>query len=322
MSRPSPRLLTVLGALAFLLLGAASARAQGASPSAFGAVPGPAAGLIDIGGGRQLYLECAGEGSPTVVLEAGFRNRADIWREDFAHPNAPRLMVLPAVAAFTRVCAYDRPGTATILDDVLHPSRSDPVPMPRTAAEASVDLHALLRAAGVGGPYVLVGHSFGGLIVRLHASLHPDTVVGLVLVDALAEGVKTRLTPDEWTAYNNLNMQTPPDLVSYRGLEIMGFEASMAQVRHASAVSPLRPMPLVVLSKGLPFPLPPDVSPELAAAIESAWIGAQNDLAQLLPGAQHVIATQSGHYIQQDQPELVIDAVRQVVEAVRHSVAQ
>ena len=81
-------------------------------------------------------------------------------------------------------------------------------------------------------------------------------------------------------------------------------------------------MPLVVLAKGLPFTFPPDVSPTLAAAVESAWTGAQHDLAQLLPGAHHVIATQSRHYIQQDQLELVIDAVRQVIKAVRNSVAQ
>ena len=76
-------------------------------------------------------------------------------------------------------------------------------------------------------------------------------------------------------------------------------------------------MPLVVLSKGLPFDFPPDLSLEFSNAAESAWTGAQNDLARLLPGARQVTATQSGHYIQQDQPELVVEAVRQVVEAVR-----
>src|SRR5918994_2436841 len=117
------------------------ARAQETTPSpaleiATPDATGDFAGLVDIGGGRRLYLEWAGEGSPTVVLEAGFRARADLWSDDLIQPEAPRTMVLPGVAAFTRVCAYDRPGTITVTDDVLLPSRSDPVSMPRTAADS------------------------------------------------------------------------------------------------------------------------------------------------------------------------------------------
>jgi hypothetical protein len=93
------------------------------------------------------------------VLEAGFRTRADLWSDDLIQPEAPRTMVFPGVAAFSRVCAYDRPGTTTVIEGELLPSRSDPVAMPRTAAESVDDLHALLEAADVPGPYVLVGHS-------------------------------------------------------------------------------------------------------------------------------------------------------------------
>jgi pimeloyl-ACP methyl ester carboxylesterase len=150
--------------------------------------------LVDIGG-RNVYLECRGTGSPTVILESGYRDRGDPWSLN-QFELAGATMVLPGVSAFTRVCTYDRPGTAIILDDVLQPSRSDPVPMPRTAPDVVAELQALLRAGKVHDPYVLVGHSFGGLFVRLYTSIHPVRVAGLVLVDALSEGVRARMTPD------------------------------------------------------------------------------------------------------------------------------
>ena len=162
-------------------------------------VDGHFAGLVDVGG-RKLYFECEGAGSPTVILEAGFRTRADLWSDDLIQPDAPRTMVLPGVAEFTRVCAYDRPVTATVRDGELLTSRSDAVSMPRTAEEAVADLHALLEAASIPGPYVLVGHSFGGLFVRLYAATHPADVVGLVLVDAFSEAMEDEMTPEQWAA--------------------------------------------------------------------------------------------------------------------------
>src|SRR5687768_4921713 len=100
-----------------------------------------------------MYLECRGIGYPTVVLVGGLRASAEDW--NLANKSAPA--VFPGVAKFTRVCAYDRPGTP--VGD--KPSRSDPVSQPTTSGEAVADLHALLSAAGEAGPYVLVGHSYG-----------------------------------------------------------------------------------------------------------------------------------------------------------------
>ena len=105
------RSVPVLGVVALLLAAPSLVWAQAASPVAPAiAAESDFAGLVDIGG-RSLYLECRGSGSPTVILEAGFRTRADVWTEDLFQPDAPRTMVFPGVAAFTRVCAYDRPGT-------------------------------------------------------------------------------------------------------------------------------------------------------------------------------------------------------------------
>jgi pimeloyl-ACP methyl ester carboxylesterase len=153
------------------------------------------AGLVDIGDGRKMYLKCGGTGSPTVVLVGGLRASADDWSiSDKSKP-----AVFPEVTRFTRVCSCDRPGTP--VDD--KPSRSDPVPQPTTAKDAVADLHALLSAAGEAGPYVLVGHSYGGLIVRLYASTYPKEVSGLVLVDALTEGLQDAETPQQWRSSEN-----------------------------------------------------------------------------------------------------------------------
>jgi pimeloyl-ACP methyl ester carboxylesterase len=314
--RPVPAL--ALG-LVTLLLGAPSlVAAQTASPVAPGlAAAGDFAGSVDIGG-RSLYMECRGRGSPTVILEAGFRSRADYWIDDLIQPDAPRTMVFPGVAAFSRVCAYDRPGTTTFIDGTLLPSRSDPVSMPRTALESVHDLHALLQAAMAPGPYVLVGHSYGGMFARLYASTYPSEVVGMVLVDAFSEGLEDQMTPDQWTAYEELFQPVPEALAGYEDLEFTDLDTSASQVREATAVSPLRPQPLVVLSRGQAMEMPADLPGGLTGeGLEHAWSVEQDRLAALLPDAKHVIAHESEHYIQLQQPELVIAAVREVVEAVR-----
>jgi hypothetical protein len=126
--------------------------AQDATPAASpaSAASGDFASLVDIGG-RNIYLECRGEGSPTVILESGAYARGDIWTRDLEQPEGERTMVLSGVAQFTRVCAYDRPGTPTMgnpsLDPyapLVNPSRSDPTLQPRTAQ----DMVDELRAAG------------------------------------------------------------------------------------------------------------------------------------------------------------------------------
>jgi len=295
-----------------------AAQAGVAPPASPAATSGTFAGLVDIGGGRKLYLDSRGTGSPTVVLEAGYRSPATVWTEDLLDPGSGRTMVFPGVAAFARVCAYDRPGTDVLVNGALARSRSTPVPMPRTAQSVVTDLHALLRAAGLPAPYVLVGHSLGGLFVRLFASTYPDEVVGMVLVDAWYEGLQTLLTPPQWAAYVRFNSVVPPQLQGDRGYETIDFAAASATMRQAAAAHPLPPMPLFVLSHGQPFGV---TAAELGfppEALERAWAEAQNELARLVPHARHVIATKSAHYIQLQQPELVIAASRQVVEAVRN----
>ena len=309
--------------LAAGLLWAVPAQARQPGPTSAPAL-GPAeaqgefARRVAIHGGRKLYLECRGTGSPTVVLEAGTGNLADIWSQP---PAGPEQAVLPAVASFTRVCAYDRPGTFELPDGLL--SRSDPVAMPRSARDIVLDLRALLRAAHVPGPYVLAGHSFGGMVVRLYATTYPRKIAGLVSIDAqnedFADAYKELLTPEVYVA-SVLSPGPLPGLESYSAVERLDLPVSAAQMRQAQADTPLRRMPLVVLSHSRdlpnPFGFPPDWPIE---ALERVFQDSQNKLAELVPGARHVIATTSGHYIQLDQPELVTREIRRVVRAARRS---
>lgn len=122
--------------------------------------------LVDIGGGRRLNLRCSGSGAPTVILESGQGMTSMAWRK-----------LQPLAAKTHRVCAYDRAGLGF----------SDAAPLPRTAPAAAGDLYALVHAAGIQPPLLLVGHSMGSYVVRLYASAHPQEVAGLVLVDPVSE---------------------------------------------------------------------------------------------------------------------------------------
>ncbi|MEA2586427.1 MAG: hypothetical protein QOF33_4512 [Thermomicrobiales bacterium] len=272
-----------------------------AVPSADGApilpMPSTSAGtetvtsLIDIGG-RRLYRADVGSGGPTVVLEAGLAASAAPWSG-----------IIPALASFTRVVSYDRPNTTA--------GASDPAPGPRTAADVVADLHALLDAAAVPSPYVLVGHSVGGLFVRLYASRYPDEVAGLVLVDASHEEQDVRRQ-----ALVSAELFAAEQQAVHANTEGIDLDASFAQVREARAAAPLRPMPLIVLSAGQDDPagFPPGWPMETEARLHDEL---QRDLAELVPGGRHVVAEKSGHYIQQGQPDLVVAAIRDVVQAVR-----
>lgn len=280
---------------------------------------GDIAGLFDIGG-RSLYLECRGEGSPTVILEAGAGNNGETWDTIGLSPDQDQTAVFPGVASFTRVCVYDRPGT---IRDFTDRSRSDPAPMPRTAGEIVADLHALLSAADVPGPYVFAGHSFGGLVARLYAATYPEEVVGLVLIDAAHEdyyaAMYDALTPELREAMATMATEGPPELADYAARERLDTVASADQLRAAAAATPLRPMPLIVLTHGRPWDWP---SGYPAAALEAVWEPLQTKLAALTPDGRLVVAEQSGHFIPGDEPDVVIDAIQEVVAAVRDSDAQ
>ena len=187
-------------------------------------------------------------------------------------------------------------------------------------------MHALLSAAGEAGPYVLVGHSYGGLIVRLYASTYRKEVSGLVLIDALSEGLQDAETPEEWTIQRELIEGDVRESVAlYPALERIGVDRSLKQVR---AAQPLPSIPIVVLSADRPWgpqvppmiaagKLPADIPADFGYVTDAAQKKAQERLAKLVPKEKHITNTNSGHEIHKEQPQLVIDAIREVVEAVR-----
>jgi pimeloyl-ACP methyl ester carboxylesterase len=265
------------------------------------------AGLIDIGGGRKIYLRCSGTGTPTVVLVSGTRGAYDDWTSVIDAAGSDRATkpsesaVFPQVARFTQVCAYDRPGTAR-LDNTR--TDSTPVRQPTTAQQGVADLHALLMAAKEPRPYLLVGHSWGGFIARLFASTYPDEVAGLVLIDSASEFLKQSLTPAQWATY----VEATKKLIEPNGLEAPDHELSLELLHTTPRV---HTMPIVVLTSDKRFDFG-------AGGVETlqAWRTAQDRLAKLL-NAKHVTDTNSGHVIQMEQPALVIDAIREVVAKVR-----
>lgn len=245
--------------------------------------------LVDVGG-RRLYIKCSGEvrkGVPAVVLDAGMGNNSDVWS-----------LVQPKAAAFARVCSYDRAGLG----------KSERAQQAHSSKDMVHDLNNLLAKAGIDPPYVLVGHSFGGMNVRLYASEYSKDVVGMVLVDSTHEDEVDRmfaLLPPEV-----VKKAKPEDLV-VRTTENLDFNRSLAQVREANWRSNI---PLVVLTRGSATFNPNDYAvPSLAPKFEEIRLDLQQELVRRSTRGTQVIAEKSGHHIHRDQPESVVDAIRKVV---------
>ncbi|OBK21506.1 alpha/beta fold hydrolase [Mycobacterium asiaticum] len=302
------RLLTFLVMTALLFASAGcSAAPPGGRPATRGG--GDFSGPVEVGNGRHLYLECRGKGVPAIILESGYHNSADPWNQSDAASPAVGPAVLPALARNHRVCAYDRPGTVRNSDPPTLADRSSAVSMPRTAADVVADLHILLDAAHVPGPYVLVGHSLGGLFIRLYAQTHPDQVRGLVFVDAFGVEIPDLMGSD-WPDYRQALDAPPPQLRDPASFEEVDIDRSVAQVTGAPGFPPI---PLAVLTRTEPFTIPPDLPADKSAKLEQAWRDATGSLVALRPQTPHIEATGSDHFVQIHQPDVVAAAVELVI---------
>src|SRR4051794_13342381 len=245
---------------------------------------------VDIGG-RSLFVECHGSGSPTVVLEAGFGGSSKSW-----------VTVVPALSRITRTCAYDRAGLGS---SVAMPGVHD-------AGGEVADLGRLLARAGIAPPYVLVGHSYGGLLVRMFARTHQRDTAGMVLVDSMGADQTLRqlaLWPrSEAAAARRMLAQRVVDGVDLReGEELAG------------GIRTLGGLPLVVITAGREDPEAAALPMPLRHALRRLWARMQDELAALSSHRVHVVALRSGHVVQSPdgQPGVVVRAVRAVVHAVR-----
>lgn len=276
--------------------------------------------LVDVSG-RKMHIYCTGDGGPTVILDSGLGDSYLSWHK-----------VQPEIAKFTRVCSYDRAGLGF----------SDPSSEPRTSRVIAEELHALLQAANISPPYVIIGHSMGGYNVRVYASMYRSDIVGMVLVDASHPDQESRFPPElknlegswsreaEFIAYS-----MPFGVPRFIGLcdndptsraadcnahaareqlaEIRAFPESAAET---AATGSLGDLPLAVLSHDPDRPSS-DLPPEIAKPTNEAWEQMQVELSHLSTRGTQIIAKNSAHYIQIDRPDMVIDAVRNIVAQAR-----
>lgn len=278
----------------------------------------PPGRLVDVGG-FKMHIDCVGNGSPTVILESGL---GDTWLAWYK--------VQPVLSRNTRVCSYDRAGMGW----------SDPSPRPRTARVIAEELHGLLQTARIGPPFVTVGHSQGGLYVRLYADLFPADVVGMVLVDSAHPDQYDRF-PQELRRSNEAFLRKEswkrksmpfglPGLLGWCGsgpaeirpmlravdcrsgpwaehlAEYNAWSEDASEVRESK---PLGDLPLIVISHD------PEqgVSTSFDREMNRTWRELQSDLTRLSTNSTQIIAKGSSHNIQMDRPDLVVQAIHRLV---------
>ena len=285
-------LLTILAALAL------------ATPPAAARATNDIDGRFDVGG-RSIHLKCEGNGTPVVVVDAGLGTPP---AEDPGW-----LGIAGKIAPVTRVCLYDRAGLGS----------SDPAKArPRTSKDAATDLHAALKAAHVEGPYLLVGHSIGGLHAQVFASLYPADTAGLVLVSSThpdQSGTWLALLgpakPGEEKAVTEARtfigtVQTDP-AKNEEGLDITQSAAQARQLRTLGA------KPVIVATHSPRFRMVPGLSEPVAIRLEDGTQRLQKRFLALSTNAHQNIAATAGHGLPHEDPAFVVANILQGVSAVR-----
>ncbi|HSL46131.1 MAG TPA: alpha/beta hydrolase [Anaerolineales bacterium] len=310
--------------IVFLALGAlAKARLRKRFP--------PIGQMVDIGGYR-LHMHVEGEGSPTVVLDAGAGGIGLGWE-----------LVRPAIAKVTRVVVYDRAGLGW----------SDPSPRPRKADVMAEELHTMLVNANLTGPYILAGHSLGGPVARQFATKYPEEVAGLVMVDSAHEQ-QVKYFPEQLVKMvtSMMGMFTVMKLMGKIGLfalnpkmvpvddqgklpaqtrelarvamassnSHLGAMIAESQSVYAAATQPVKnlgDLPLTVISHGQldANAVPPSLGPEVRDEYERTWQELQKEITALSTRGGRIVAERSGHNIIFDQPEIVIESILEMVNS-------
>ncbi len=284
-----------------------------------GAAPPPGETAVPLGrlvavGQHRLHLYCSGTGTPTVVLEAGLGGNHLDW-----------IRAQPELSKTTQVCSYDRAGYGW----------SEPGPKPRTVERISGELQLLLRNAGIGGPIILVGHSFGGMLSLYYTAHNADQVIGLVLIDSMH--------PDQYERFHDVGVEVPvepargiihatPEVLTfgipeaYRALahqlarrestrssmfnELRNIRESMAQVKAAPPTAVVR-AEVILHGRREWDRLYGD------GRMEDLWIRLQADLARQIGATRLVVASRSGHQVALEDPALVEKIVAGVIRDLR-----
>jgi pimeloyl-ACP methyl ester carboxylesterase len=296
----------------------------------------PTGELIDIGGYR-LHLHRMGSGSPAVVMDSGLGAISLLYE-----------LILPPIAEFTTAAAYDRAGYAW----------SDPAPagVSRTSKQRMTELHTLLEKATIAPPYVLVGHSFGGINVMVYTDLYPDDVAGLVLIDPstprmtdlpgipaskrmeqtgrfmkfLARlGIAKRLAGPMYKPMMPGWVNFPPDIWNMNlALSVLpefydtwireAADGAESFMQAQQAEPSLKDKPLIVLTAGEMWTKPGSQLGR-SEAMKKGMLAQREALAALSSKGEHRIVEGAAHAIQVDRPDAVVQAVRDVVEMARGS---
>jgi pimeloyl-ACP methyl ester carboxylesterase len=256
--------------------------------------------LVGVGGGRELFVACVGSGSPPVVLEAGLGADARSWQD-----------VQAQLGRTTRTCAYDRAGVgSSVARPGVHDARDD-----------VDDLRRMLDGAGIDPPYVLVGQSYGGLLVRLFADAHPEQTAGVVLVDAKGRD-QMRRELGVWPRSQAPKLRRSWARPIEDGVDVAAGDAL------GRRVTSLGHTPLAVITAGTHEADSTGMPRPLSRALYRLWLKMQDELAELSSDHLHVVALRSDHWIQirhftrgntdiDGQPDVVVRAVRAVVRAAR-----
>jgi pimeloyl-ACP methyl ester carboxylesterase len=263
------------------------------------------AGLVDIGDGRRLFLNCQGDGSPIVFIIPGKGSYAEAWNVvDRAELEPSPAAVQPTIAKTTRVCAYDRPNTRP--DGA---NRSTPVEQPHSVQRDVDDVVKLVGAADLSKPMIVAAHSYGGLIADLLARTHPELVAGLAFVDPISAFLPRLGRPDQEADFDRA-ARAPAPLPDGEG-----FLADDAFAR-IKAAPPLPRVPAIVLSPDK-FPPPAELEPQTFTKFQ---IQRANSLLAETLWADNLIVAGSGHNMMLYQPHVVADHIVAIVDKVRSDV--
>ena len=256
-------------------------------------------------GTHSLHIRCAGRGSPTVVIDTGVGDTLKRWTEFQSQ-----------VAKFTHVCTYDRAGYGS----------SEPGPLPRHSRQLAEELHQLLENVGLREPYVLVGHSLGGLTMQVFADRYPEKVAGLILLDPpplpfitgqafpdLYQMLEQQAVEFQSMAEAARQSTDTEALAKANFLEAVASEHAALITEGAAqvtAIGSFGDLPLIVIGSGIPNP----VFGSDAEIFQQFWIEQNQELAEKSSRGTFVLAPESSHYLHEDVPDVVLEAIRQMVE--------